>query len=45
MNIYMEKGLEQIGEVYEGGEGRHEEGVSRVTHLTFELHPRCSAYD
>ena len=41
----MGKSLRQIGEGYEGGEGRHEEGVSRVTHLAFGLHPRCSVYD
>ena len=41
----MRSGLEQIGEGYEGGERRHEEGVSRVTHLALGLHPKCSVYD
>ena len=41
----MGKSLGQIGEGYEDGEGRHEEGVSRVAHLAFGLHLRCSVYD
>ena len=45
VDLYMGRSPGQIGEGYEGGEGRHEEGVSRVTHLAFGLHPRCSVYN
>ena len=45
VDVYMGKSLGQIGEGYEDGQGRHEEGVSRVAHLAFGLHLRCSVYD
>ena len=44
VGIYIGKSLGQMGRRYEGGEGGHEERMSKMTHLADRLHTKCSEH-